>query len=389
MSNRQFAPATVVVAAMLSALAAGCNGKPAKADTAAAATTGDSAAAMTYRVTDAQRARLHFDTLADTTFRPTLEVTGTVAFNGDKSTQVVSPISGPVEQLLVNTGTDVRAGTGMATVSSPDYASAISDYRKAEDALKNTQRILKLDEQLFQNDALARSDLDQARTDASQAAADVDAATQQLRSLGVADSTIALIKNGTQTGPIGGVIRSPIPGTVVEKLINPGQLLQAGATPTFTVADLSTMWVMASVYPSDIGLVHEGESVDIYTDASLKPVRGRVDYVSDIVDPGTKAATVRIVANNSARQLRRDMFVRVQIHSGSARTGVVIPASAMLRDDDNLPFVYVSLPNGSFARRSITYGYRVGGGYAVTSGLSAGDKVLTDGALFVQFAENQ
>lgn len=385
MSKRILASAPLVAAAILSVFAAGCGGKAA-ADTATAS---DSASTMAYKVTDAQRARLRFDTLADTTFRPTLEVTGTVAFNGDKSTQVISPISGPVEQLLVNTGTDVQTGTGMATVSSPDFASAVSDYRKAEDAAKNTQRILTLDEQLFQNDALARSDLDQARSDASQAAADVDAAVQQLRSLGIADSTIAQIKSGTQSGMIGGVIRSPITGTVVEKLINPGQLLQAGGTPTFTVADLSTMWVMASVYPSDIGLVHEGQAVDIYTDASAKPISGRVDYVSDIVDPGTKAASVRIVANNSARQLRRDMFVRMEIHSGNARKGFVIPAAAMLRNDDNLPFVFVSQVDGSFARRSITYGYRVGDGYEVTSGLSAGDKVLTDGALFIQFAESQ
>ena len=388
MSKRPFAPATLVAALLLATLAAGCTSKAADTDTGAA-TASDSGTAANYKVTDAQRARLHFITLADTTFRPTLEVTGTVAFNGDHSTQVLSPISGPVQQLLVNTGTDVRAGTAMATVSSPDYASAVADYRKAQDASKNTQRILKLDEQLFQNDALARSDLDQARTDASQAAADVDAALQELRSLGIADSTIAEIASGTQMGPLGGVIRSPIAGTVVEKLINPGQLLGAGSTPTFTVANLSTMWVMASVYPSDIGLVHEGESVSIYTDASPKPIAGRVDYVSALVDPGTKATAVRVVADNASRQLRRDMFVRVQIHSGNARKGFVIPASAMLRNDDNLPFVFVSQPDGSFARRSITYGYRVGDGYEVTSGLSAGDKVLTDGALFIQFAESQ
>jgi cobalt-zinc-cadmium efflux system membrane fusion protein len=294
-----------------------------------------------------------------------------------------------VERLLVNTGTDVRTGTAMATVSSPDYASAVSDYRKAEDASKNAQRILKLDEQLFQNDALARSDLDQARTDASQASADVDAAVQQLRSLGIADSTIDQIRNGTQSGPVGGVIRSPIPGVVVEKLINPGQLLAAGGTPTFTVADLSTMWVMASVYPSDIGLVHEGEAVSIYTDASPKPVSGRVDYVADIVDPGTKATSVRVLADNAARELRRDMFVRLQIHSSNTRKGLVIPASAMLRDEDNLPFVFVTNADGSFARRRITYGYRVGDGYEVTSGRAAGEHVLTDGALFIQFAESQ
>ncbi len=385
MSKRPFAPATLVVAALLAlaGFAAGCTGGSAVADTTAIVKP------TTFSVTDSQRARLTVITLADTTFRPSLEVTGTVAFNGDHSTQVLAPISGPVRRLLVNTGSVVGSGTPMATVSSPDYASAVSDYRKAEDASHNAARILKLDEELYQNDALARSDLDQARNDASQAAADVDAAIQQLRSLGIADSTIQAIKGGNLTGAVEGVIRAPIPGVVVEKLINPGQLLEAGATPTFTVADLSTMWVMASVYPSDLDLVHEGETASIYTDASPTPVTGRVDYVAALVDPGTKATAVRIVADNARRLLKRDMFVRLRIHSRRARTGIVIPASALLRDEDNLPFVFIALPDGSFARRRITYGYRVGDGYQVTSGLAAGDKVLANGALFIQFAESQ
>lgn len=386
MSKRPFAPATAVVAALLAlaGLAAGCtSGASATADTTAVVKP------KTFSVTPAQRARLTVVTLADTTFRPSLEVTGTVAFNGDRSTQVLAPISGPVTRLLVNTGSEVKPGTPMAAVSSPDYASAVSDYRKADDASRNAQRILTLDQQLYQNDALARSDLDQARTDASQAAADVDAAIQQLRSLGVSDSTIAAMRSGSLTGAVEGMIRAPIAGVVVEKLVNPGQLLTAGSTPTFTVADLATMWVMASVYPSDLALVHQGETARIYTDASPTPVRGRVDYVAALVDPGTKATAVRIVADNAARLLKRDMFVRVDIESRDARKGIVIPASALLRDDDNLPFVFAAMPDGSFARRRITYGYRVGDSYEVTSGLAAGDKVVADGALFLQFAESQ
>ena len=360
MSKRPFAPATLTVAlfVLLAGAVAGCTSSSADADTA----TASGARPSTFKVTAAQRARLRIVTLADTTFRPTLEVTGTVAFNGDHSTQVLAPISGPVTRLIANTGAVVAAGGALAAVTSPDYASAVAGYRKAEDASRNAQRILKLDEQLFQNDALARADLDQARTDASSAAADVDAAIQQLRALGVSDSTISLIRNGAPAGAVEGVIRSPIPGVVVEKLITPGQLLEAGSTPTFTVADLRSMWVMASVYPSDIALVHEGETARIYTDATPKPVAGRVDYVAALVDPGTKAIAVRIVADNAARLLKRDMFVRVQIQSRTARHGLVIPAAALLRDDDNLPFVLLAQPDGTFARRRITYGYRVGDG---------------------------
>ncbi len=384
MSKRSFAPATPAVAALLAlaGLAAGCSSPAAQADTNAGATP------SAFRVTAAQRARLQIVTLADTSFTPTLEVTGNVQFNGDRSTQVLSPISGPVTRLIATIGSVVKAGAPLAAVTSPDYASAVADYRKAEDASRNADRILRLDEQLYKDDALARTDLDQARTDASSAAADVDAAVQALRSLGVSDSAIARINSNTG-GPVEGIIRAPIPGVVVEKLINPGQLLQAGSTPTFTVADLSTMWVMASVYPSDLDLVHPGQTASVYTDASPKPLAGRVDYVAALVDPGTKATAVRIVADNASQLLKKDMFVRVDIHSREVRRGVVIPSSALLRNEDNLPFVFIAQNDGSFVRRSITYGYRVGDSYQVTSGLAAGDKVVADGALFIQFAESQ
>jgi len=385
-SKRPFAPATFAVAALiaLAGVVAGC--------TSSSSATEDTTAIVkpsTFKVTDAQRARLKIVTLADTTFRPSLDVTGTVEFNGDSSTQVIAPISGPVTRLLVNVGDEVKAGTPLAAVSSPDFASAMAGYRKAEDAARNTQRILTLNQQLYANDALARSDLDQSRTDASSAAADLDAAAESLRSLGVSDSTIAAISSGKQTGVVEGIIRSPIAGVVVEKLITPGQLLAAGGTPTFTVANLSTAWVMASVYPADLDLVGKGQSASIYTDASQRPVSGRVDYVAALVDPGTKATAVRVVADNRSQLLKRDMFVRVQIHSTRARTGILIPAAALLRNGDNLPFVFVATPDGSFARRDITYGYRVGDSYQVTSGLAAGDKIVADGALFLQFAESQ
>ncbi len=206
------------------------------------------------------------------------------------------------------------------------------------------------------------------------------------------DSTrppVNAIRDGKSTAPVQGTIVAPIPGIVVEQLINPGQLLAAGTTPAFTVADVSSMWVIASVYATDIPLVSKGVHVDILTDASTKPVAGVVDYVAPIVDPGTKATTVRIVAENPGQLLKRDMFVRLLVHSRQEHTGLLVPVAAVLRDDDNLPFVFVSDASGAFVRRRVTLGYRVGERYEIPTGLAVGDKVVGDGALFIQFAENQ
>lgn len=383
----RFRPAVALVPLVLLAAAACSRGD---ADTATATPdAADSSALRGFVLSDSQRARIHVAAVADTSFVPILEVTGNVVFNGDSSTQVLSQISGPVRRLLVQPGAVVAAGDPLATVSSPDFASAVADFRKAQATWLNAGTIADRDEKLFTNDALARSDLDQARTDLAAAAADLDAATQQLRALGVDSATIAGIRDGKETGRIDGVIRAPIAGTVVERLVTPGQVLEAGTTPTFTVADLKTMWVFANVYGADLAEVREGEHADIYTDASPTPVRGVVDYIAALVDPATKATSVRIIATNRGRVLRRDMLVRVVIQSDRHRRGVLLPASAIMRDDENLPFVFIAQPDGSFARRRVDLGSHLGDRYEIRSGLTAGERVVQDGALFIQFAESQ
>jgi cobalt-zinc-cadmium efflux system membrane fusion protein len=383
--SHRFARAAFPAAACfaLAAFVAGCGKKPESAAEAAAQKPGS------FKVTDEQRAKLKVITLARETFAPMLEITGTVAFNGDKSTQVMSPVSGPVSRILVNLGANVSANEPLAIVASPDFAAAVAAYRKSETAVRNTARILKLDEQLFAGDALARTELDQARSDAASAEADRDAALLALSALGLPDTTIASIRDGKRVTPVQGTIVATIPGTVVEKLITPGQLLSAGSTAAFTIADLGSMWVNASVYATDIPLVTKGVPVDIFTDASTKPIHGVVDYVAPIVDPGTKAASVRIVAENPGQALKRDLFVRAVVHSTQTHSGLLVPAAAVLRDDDNLPFVFIAAADGGFVRRRVTLGYRVNDRYEILTGLAAGDKVVGDGALFIQFAENQ
>ena len=343
-----------------------------------------------FSLTQEQQQRIHLVAVQNQPFRPTLEATGTVAFNGDKSTPVLSPISGPALLILVNPGAIVKKGDALATVSSPDFAAAVASYRKAESAYRNLKRIADLDEQLFKNDAIARRDLEQAQTDASAAAADRDAAIQQMRALGVQESQIEAIRDNTPlTEPMQATIRAPIDGTVVEKLISPGQLLQAGTTQCFTIADLSTMWVLANVFPSDVKDVAVGEPVDVITDASTMPLQGRVDYVAALVDPNSKAIGVRVLVPNLNHILRRDMFVHVGIHANHEHTGLLVPTTSVLRDEENLPFVYVAAPNGAFDRRRITLGSRVDNRYEVVSGIAPGDKVVAEGALFLQFAESQ
>jgi cobalt-zinc-cadmium efflux system membrane fusion protein len=339
-------------------------------------------------VTADQRQRIHLITVQTVSFRPLVEATGNVAFNGDHSTQVLSPVSGPATKVIAEPGMVVHKGDALADVSSPDFAAAVATYRKAETAFRNAKRIYAQDSALFKNDALARTELEQAQADLASADADVDAAVEGMRSLGVDETQIQAVRDGKATS-IAAVVRSPIDGTVVEKLISPGQLLAAGSTPCYTIADLSTMWVLANVYANDLGDVSVGQGVDVIIDNAAHPMPGRVDYIASLVDPGTKAAQVRIVVPNTNHALRRDMFVRVQIKSNAEHHGILAPVSAIMRDEQNLPFVFVAAANNSFLRRRITLGNRVGASYEIASGLANGDQIVAEGALFLEFAETQ
>jgi len=390
------------VAAAVTALAmtlGGCTSKGAEADearpgaesAAAAAPGGDTSAARAVTVPSEQLERLHVEPVTLTSFRPTIQVTGTAQFNADVSTQVIPPISGPVMRILTDVGAEVHRGQALALVSSPDFATTIADFRKAQAAYVQTKRVADQDEQLWKNDAIAKRDLEQAQTDAAAAAADRDAALQQLRALGVDEASIAALRDGKDVPQLEGAIRAPIDGTVVERLINPGQLLQAGSTPAFTVANLSTMWVQANVFETDLASVQIGDRAEVTTAASPNPFVGKVTYIAALVDPATKATSVRVLVPNPRRLLKKDMYVQVEIHGSRERKGLLIPVTSVLRDDDNLPFVFVQTGTGTstFGRRQITIGSRVGDRYEVTAGLAAGDRIISEGALFVQFAQTQ
>ena len=390
MPNRHRVRAAVVASC---ALALACSHEPSgrvSLDTTAVAPGSDSSGhALDVTLTPAQLAKVRVDAVTYTPFRTSVQTTGTVAFNGDRSTQVLAPVSGPITRILVNPGAYVRKGAALATVTSPDFATAIATFRKAQSQYRNAQRIADLDAQLYKNDALSRREAEQAETDAAAAAADRDAAIEQMRALGLDESSIAAIRDGRASPTTTAVIRAPIEGTVVEKLVTPGQLIQAGTTAAFTIADLSTVWVLANVFETDIALVANGEKATITTGASPTSIEGTVTYVGSLVDPASKATAVRILAPNPRGILKRDMLVNVSIRSAQSRNSLLVPIGAVLRDDQNLPFVFVAMANGHFARRQIRLGSRTADSLEVLSGISSGEKIAMDGALFLQFAGSQ
>ncbi len=370
--------------AMAVAVLAVLTGCSPKADNSAK--TSDTASNVT--LTAAQRQNIHLYTVALSKFHTTIETSGVVDFDNDQATSVLAPFSGPVSRILVAQGQKVRKGEALAEVDSSDFAAAIGSYRKTLAAAGTARRLADLDKDLLAHQGVSRREEEQAQSDAAGAEADRDAALQALVSLHVDPQTIKGIQAGKAVARAQGTIRAPFAGTVVERLITPGAFLTAGTTPCFTVADLSRVWVMAQVFGSDVGAIASGDSAEIET-GTAKNLTGKVENISAVVNPDTRSVAVRVTVDNPGDLLKKQMYVRVLIHSQQENTGLLVPVSAVLRDDENLPFVYVAAHDGSFARRSVSLGSQSGDRYTISAGLRPGDKIVTDGALFIQFMQSQ
>jgi cobalt-zinc-cadmium efflux system membrane fusion protein len=345
--------------------------------------------ASNVTLTPAQRQKIHFYTVESTKFRKSIETTGTVDFDNDQATSVLAPFSGPVSRLLVPLGAHVREGEPLAAVTSPDFATAISSYRKALATAQTDRRLADLDRDLIQHHGVSQREAEQAETDATNAEADREAALQELVSLKVDPQTIKEIQEGRANSHLEGMIRSPIAGIVVEKLITPGELLQAGTTPCFTVADLSRVWVMARLFDSELASVSLGDSAEVLTGIDSKNFSGTVDNISALVDPDSRSVVVRVVVENPGNFLKKQMYVRVVIRAQQESTGLLVPVSAILRDDENLPFVYLAQSDGSLARQHVDLSYRAADQYDIVAGLKTGDQIVVDGGIFVQFMQTQ
>jgi RND family efflux transporter MFP subunit len=183
-------------------------------------------------------------------------------------------------------------------------------------------------------------------------------------------------------------VRAPISGEVVERLVAPGQVLTAGATQTFTISDMSTVWVLANIYQGDLAFVKNGDDVSVQTDAFPDTFHGKISFVSPALDPTTRTLQARIVVQNPGEKLKKDMYVTVIVTAGSVANAIAVPDAAVLRDDENQPFVYVASASNQFGRRQVDIGNSQSGQTQILKGLSPGEIVVGNGALFLQFANS-
>ncbi len=337
-----------------------------------------------FTIPQEQMSHVQVVTVAPTKLTRTLRLTGTVDYNAFKTTPVISQVGGPVSRVLVLPGEQVKQGQPMLEVSSPDYSELLDTYLKAADSLRLANLNYARAQDLYQHQAIAERDLQQAESDRNQAQADMNAAEEGLKILGVQNP--ADLEKAAASAEI--PVLAPISGEVVERLVSPGQVIQAGQTQAFTISDMSTVWVLANIYQADLAYVHVGDDVVVQTDAYPDSFHGRISYISPELDPNTRTLQARIVVDNKGEKLKRQMYCTVTVTAGTVTNAIAVPDAAVLRDDENLPFVYVESGTNEFGRRPVRIGESNAGETQVLSGLSVGDKVVGNGSLFLQFANS-
>ena len=337
-----------------------------------------------FTIPSDQMAHVQVLTVQPTTLTRTLRLTGAVAYNSFHTTPVITQVSGPVSRIVVVPGQHVERGEAMLYVASPDYSQLRTNYLKAKDAYVLAQKAYSRAQDLYQHHALAEQNLEQAESAETQALGDLTAAEAALRVLGITNPD-ALVKAPPSFEAL---VKSPISGEVVEQDIAVGQLLQAGVTQCFILSDTSTVWVLVNVYQKDLPFVRAGDPVTIQTEAYPDVFHGRISYVAASLDPNTRTLQARIETSNPGLKLKKDMYVVASVDAGSIQNAIAVPDSAVLRDSENQPFVYVEQSGNQFGRRSVTIGDSLKGQTQIISGLSPGDRVIGDGSLFLQFANS-
>jgi membrane fusion protein, heavy metal efflux system len=361
----------------------GCEGSGSNA-TANSSSAGNSNNAELFTIPQDQMTHVQVLTVQPTTLTRSLRLTGAVAYNGFRTTPVITQVSGPVSRVVVAPGQKVNRGEPMLYVASPDYSQLRTNYLKAKEAYALAQKSYARAQDLYQHHAIAEQNVEQAQSAEVQAGGDLVAAQAALKVMGIVDPDELVKAPPSFEVPV----KAPISGLVVEQDVSAGQLIQPGTTQCFMISDVSTVWVLVNVYQKDLPYVRVGDQVTIQTETYPEVFHGRIAYVAASLDPGTRTLQARIETNNPGEKLKKDMYVVGTVNAGTITNAIALPDAAVLRDSENQPFVYVEASPNQFGRRSVTLGDSLNGQTQITSGLKAGDEVVGNGSLFLQFANS-
>ena len=310
---------------------------------------------------------------------------GKIGVNGDRATPVISPYSGRVTRVIGGLGDTVKAGAPLATVEASEFVQAQNDLKVAAAQVKLARINETRKHALYDAKGGSMQDWQQAQADLAAAETALNAVRNRLKIFGKSEVDIANLESLQMMNPVA-TITAPIAGVVVDRQVGPGQYLQAGGTPVFTIADPSSVWLLANVREADAGLVRLGQPVEVRVLAYPKRIfKARVTYVAAVVDPVTHRLPARAEIDNHDLALKPEMFATFRIVTSGATESPAVPAAAVVYEGA-AAHVWVVAGNGLLEFRAIRTGRSNDGLVEVLDGLQAGERVVTKGGLFIDQA---
>ena len=300
---------------------------------------------------------------------PTLNVTGVVQPDIVRAVPVVSLASGRVVEIKARLGDAVKKGEVLLRVQSNDVSGAYQTYLKTQNDERLGRTQLERAQILYDKGAVAKSAVEQAEATEADLKADLNAATEQLRLLGI-----------DKEHPSGIVdIVAPISGVITDQQVTNSSGVQGLSGPSpFTIADLSYVWIVCDVYENDLDAVRVGEYADIHLNAYPNQVlKGRIDNILPILDPSIRTAKVRIEVSNPG-MLRIGMFATATFFGKQPEMHSSLPSSAILHLHDR-EWVYTPIGEGHFKRAAVVTGNMLPNSQQeVVSGIKPGDQVVSN-----------
>ena len=312
------------------------------------------------------------------------QAVGSIDFNEDMETQVFTNYQGRIVSLFAKVGDDVQKGQKLFTIDSPDLVQAESTLISAAGVLRLTTRALDRAKDLYSVKGLAQKDYDQAVSDQQGAEGNYKAAVDAVRIFGKTSADIEKIV-ATKTIDSILVVSSPITGRVTVRNAAPGLFVQPGNTPApFTVADISTMWMLGNVPEIDSSAIKVGQDVKVSVMAYPDHVfEGKITTVAATVDPTVHTLLVRSEVRDPAHELLPGMFANFVISTGAPVTATAVPVDAVVREGDGTMTVWVTTDRHTFTQRVVKIGLQHDGYDQILDGLKQGELVVTDGAVFL------
>jgi cobalt-zinc-cadmium efflux system membrane fusion protein len=335
-------------------------------------------------LSDAQLGQISLGIVSERSFPIQTEAVGNIDFNEDMAAQVFPPYQGRIVKLFAMMGDNVKRGQPLLTIESPDLIQADSTLIAAAGVLDLTTHVLERARQLSMVQGIAEKDLQQAISDQQTAEGALKAAHDAVAVFGKSQYEIdRMVKTRTIDPYL--VVPSPITGRVTARTAAPGDFVQPGNVPApYSVADISRIWMNASVTESDMPLVRKGQPIHV----SLMAFPGRVfdgeiSMVGASVDPLLHRGLVRAEIEDPKHELLPGMFASFVIVTGAPVSGMAVPADGVVREGDGTMTVWLATDGHHFTKRSVKVGLQNSGYDQILEGLGSGARVVTKGAVYL------